>query len=309
MSSKMNSLKVIENAKLTNSFSHAYLFFGELGVDVFASAFEAIKIIICEDDKCMKAKTLSELNYPDLLVINPENNLITKESIISTIKDMSNSSLVMNKKKILLIKDIDLGNKYSLNSLLKYMEEPSENTHIIMTTNRLDFLLPTIKSRAQNIMVRRQTISEIMDELVENNIDEKYIRLFANIFPNSKKAKEIDIKKFDNTYKEIMKALELGIKNSEKMKIHLYKLLTKDNLLYSISILEYFYFQVLTVIEDKFPLFPNHNKLINEYKKNELDYSAIQVELNHLKRTFLNKGNFNLQKENFLIRLANIYEE
>ncbi|MGL5733187.1 MAG: AAA family ATPase, partial [Metamycoplasmataceae bacterium] len=198
MSSKMNSLKVIENAKITNSFSHAYLFFGELGVDVFSAAFEAIKIIICEDDKCMKAKTLSELNYPDLLVINPENNLITKESIVSTIKDMSNSSLVMNKKKILLIKDIDLGNKYSLNSLLKYMEEPSENTHIIMTTNRLDFLLPTIKSRAQNIMIRRQTISEIMNELVENNIDEKYIRLFANIFPNSKKAKEIGMKKFDN---------------------------------------------------------------------------------------------------------------
>ncbi|MGL5205867.1 MAG: AAA family ATPase [Metamycoplasmataceae bacterium] len=309
MSNKINSLKVIENAKLTNSFSHAYLFFGELGVDVFNSAFEAIKLIICEDDKCMQAKTLSELNYPDLLVVNPENNLISKESIISIIKNMSNSSLVMNKKKILLIKDIDLGNKYSLNSLLKYMEEPSENTHIIMTTNRVDFLLPTIKSRAQNIMIRRQTISEIMDELISNNIDEKYIRLFANIFPNSKKAKEIDIKKFEITYSEIMKALELGITNSEKMKIHLYDLITKDNILYSISILEYFYFQVLTVIEDDFPLFPNHKKLINEYKKKEIDYSAIQAELNHWKKTFMNKGNFNLQKENLLIKLVNIYEE
>ncbi|MGL5204771.1 MAG: AAA family ATPase [Metamycoplasmataceae bacterium] len=306
---KNTSLKVIENAKINNSFSHAYLFFGDLGVDVFNSAFEAIKIIICENDKCMKAETLSELNYPDLLFINSENNLITKESIISTIKEMSNSSLVMNKKKILLIKDIDLGNKYSLNSLLKYMEEPSENTHIIMTTNRIDFLLPTIKSRAQNIMVRRETIHEIMDELVKNNIEDKYIRLFANIFPNAKRAKEIDIKKFNNTYSEIMKSLELGIKNPEKMKINLYKLITKENILYAISILEYFYFQVLTVIEDKYPLFPNHNKLINDYKRNELDYSEIQVELNQLKKTFMNKGNFNLQKENFLIRLVKIYEK
>ncbi|MGL6124984.1 MAG: AAA family ATPase [Metamycoplasmataceae bacterium] len=308
MSSKFQSLKVIENAKLTNSFSHAYLFFGELGVDVFNSAFEAIKIMICEDDKCFKAKTISELNYPDLIFINPENNLITKESIVSTIKDMSNSSLVMNKKKILLIKDIDLGNKYSLNSLLKYMEDPSKNTHIIMTTNRPDFLLTTIKSRAQNIMVRRQTINEIIQELVESKIDDKYIRLFANIFPNSARVKEINMKKFEQTYSGIIHALELGLKNSEKMKIYLDKLITKDNILYSISILEYFYYQVQTAIEEKFPLFPNQNDLINKYKKNELDYPQIQSELNLLKKSFIDKGNFNLQKENFLIRLVDIYE-
>lgn len=309
MSSKIQSLKVIENSKITNTFSHAYLFFGELGVDVFAAAFEAVKIMICDDnEKCMKAKDLSELNYPDLLFINPENNLITKESIISTIKNMSNTSLVMNNKKILLIKDIDLGNKYSLNSLLKYIEDPSENTHIIMTTNRLEMLLPTIKSRAQNIMIKRQTINEIIDDLIENKIDEKYIRLFANIFPNAEKAKEIDFKKFEQTYLELLDALEIGIKNSEKMKIHLGKLITKDNILYSINILEYFFYQVQTVIEEKFPLFPNHSDLINKYKKNDLDYSEIQVELNLLKKSFINKGNFNLQKEIFLIRLVNIYE-
>lgn len=308
MSTKIQSLQVIENAKINNSFSHAYLFFGELGVDVFSIAFEAIKIMICNNEKCMNAKTISELNYPDLLLINPENNLISKESIISTIKSMSNTSLVIDQKKILLIKDIDLGNKYSLNSLLKYIEDPSKNTHIIMTTNRADLLLPTIKSRAQNIMVKRQNRKEIIADLLENKIEDKYIGLFANVFPNAEKAKEVDLKKFNKIYLDVLNSLEIGIKNSEKMKIELNKIITKENILDVICILEYFYFQIQTVIEDEFPLFPNHSALINKYKKHDIDYSEIQTEIATLKKSFTDKGNFNLQKENFLIRLLNIYE-
>ena len=308
MNTKIQSLKAISNSKLNDSFSHAYLFFAEQGVDVLLVAIEAIKIIVCDNDKCMNAKTIEELNYPDLLFINPENNLITKESIISMIKIMSNTSLVINKKKILLIKDIDLGNKYSLNSLLKYIEEPSKNTHIIMTTNKIDALLPTIKSRAQNIMVKRQTTIEIINDLLANKIDPQYIRLFANIFPNADKVKEMDYKKFEKTYSDILDALKKGIDNSEKMKIALSLSITKENILYAISILEYFYFQVQTMIEDEYPLFPNHTSLINKYKKNKIEYSEIQNYISLLKISFMNKGNFNLQKENFLIKLVSIYE-
>jgi DNA polymerase-3 subunit delta' len=278
MNTKIQSLRVMENAKINNSFSHAYLFFGEQGVDVFAIALEAIKIMICEEDKkCLKSKTIEELNYPDLLFVNPENNLITKESIVSTMKIMSNTSLVSNKKKILLIKDIDLGNKYSLNSLLKYIEEPSKNTHIIMTTNRIDLLLPTIKSRAQNIMVKRQTTDQIIEDLLVNKIENKYIRLFANIFPNANKVKEMNAKIFNKTYSDVLNALKLGLDNPGKMKMELSNTITKDNILYAINILEYFYYQIQTIVDDKYPLFPDSDKLINKYKKCQIDYSGIQM--------------------------------
>ena len=220
MYNQNQSLTVIKNSKIKNSFSHAYLFYGEQGVDVFSVALEAIKIMICNDErKCMKSKNILDLNYPDLLFINPENNLITKESIISTIKNMSNTSLVSNNKKILIIKDIHLGNKYSLNSLLKYIEEPSDNTHIIMTTNRIDLLLSTIKSRSQNIMVKRQTTNEIISNLLDSTIDKKYIRLFANIFPNVEKIDEVNFKIFDKSYSNILASLSLGIENPQKMKL------------------------------------------------------------------------------------------
>ncbi len=309
MYSKNLQLKVIENSKINNTFSHAYLFYGEQGVDVFSVALEAIKIMICSDDKkCWSAKSVLDLNYPDLLFINPENNLITKESIISTIKNMSNTSLVLDNKKILIIKDIHLGNKYSLNSLLKYIEEPSDNTHIIMTTNRIDLLLSTIKSRSQNIMVKRQTTNEIIDELTKSKLNKKYIRLFANLFPNSEKINEINFKIFDQIYLNILNSLELGIENPQKMKIEWSACIAKDNILYAINILEYFYYQIQTIIEDKHPLFPDYIDLINQYKTFDIDYGKIQNELSKFKKSFFNKGNFNLQKEDFLLRMINIYE-
>ncbi|MDK2819409.1 MAG: hypothetical protein KFW07_01090 [Mycoplasmataceae bacterium] len=308
MSTKIQSLKVIENAKKNNKFSHAYLFFGELGVDVFEAAFEAIKLMICENDKCMSYKNIEELNYPDLIVINPEKNLISKESIVSTLKEVSNTSLVNNKKKILIIKDVHLGNNSSLNSLLKFIEEPPKNTYIIMTTNRIDFLISTIKSRAQNIMIKRPATNEIIKDFIKLGIKEKYIRLFANTYPNIEKINEIDLLKFETTYSKIMKALEVGIDHPNRMKLDLSNIIAKDNFSYSMNILEYFYFQVQTLINDDHPLFPNHIKLINQYKDEDIDYSKIHNMISIFKKSIINRGNFNLQKENFLLKLLELYD-
>lgn len=308
MSSKIQSLKAIENSKINNSFSHAYLFYGEPGVDIFEIAFEAVKLMVCNDDKCINSKTIEELNYPDLLIINPEKNLIAKTDIVSMIKNMSNTALVKDNKKILIIKNIDLGNKQSLNSLLKYMEDPSENTHIIMTTNKIDLLISTIKSRAQNILVKRKTRNEIIKELKDNNFANNYINLFANIFPNYKKAKEVDMVKFENIYKEIFIALESGISNANKMKLELSSSIQKDNILYAINILEYFYYQTQTIIDEKYPLFPKYTSLINKHKSKDKKYGSMLHELSVLKKSILNKGNFNLQKEIFLLRMVKIYE-
>ena len=290
------------------TFSHAYLFFGEPGVDVFEVAFEAVKLMICDNEKCMAAKNVKSLNYSDLIIVSPEKNLISKMDIVSTIKNMTNTSLVEGNKKILIIENIDSGNKSSLNSLLKYLEDPSDNTHIIMTTNKIDLLLSTIKSRAQNILVKRKTTDEIINDLKANDLPEIYIRLFANIFPNFKKGREVNIAQFEVTYNLVLNALTLGVSNYEKMKLEFNNIISKDNIIHVTNILEYFYFQLQTSIDEIYPLFPDYELLIKKYKTKNINYSSILQEISIFKRAVLGKGNFNLQKENFLLRMIKIYE-
>lgn len=58
------------------------------------------------------------------------------------------SILFKNKKKILFISNIENGTQHSLNSLLKFLENPPYNTIIIMSCNFISQVIKTIKSRA-----------------------------------------------------------------------------------------------------------------------------------------------------------------
>ena len=55
------------------------------------------------------------------------------------------------KKKVFLISRCEMMNTQSANSLLKILEEPPKDSVIILTTSRLNSLLPTIVGRCQNI--------------------------------------------------------------------------------------------------------------------------------------------------------------
>jgi len=56
-----------------------------------------------------------------------------------------------NKTKVFLISDADNMNPQSANALLKVLEEPPKNSLLILTTSKLNSLLPTIIGRCQKI--------------------------------------------------------------------------------------------------------------------------------------------------------------
>ena len=60
---KHKSLNVIKNALENNKLSHAYLYYGDNGVDVETLVFNSIKIILEYFGKKINANNFSELNY------------------------------------------------------------------------------------------------------------------------------------------------------------------------------------------------------------------------------------------------------
>ncbi len=61
---------------------------------------------------------------------------------------LSLSSHQPNGKKVVVIYDAQRFNLSSANALLKFLEEPPEDTHILLTTNALSNLAATIKAAA-----------------------------------------------------------------------------------------------------------------------------------------------------------------
>ncbi|MDA9725635.1 DNA polymerase III [Candidatus Pelagibacter sp.] len=83
-----------------------------------------------------------------------------------------NKSSFNNKKRFVLIDNIELLNLNSINALLKILEEPNENINFILINNNKK-VLPTLKSRCLNFKVfltRDQSI-RIINQLLDDDIN------------------------------------------------------------------------------------------------------------------------------------------
>lgn len=75
------------------------------------------------------------------------------------------------KKKIFIISKCDMMNPNSSNSLLKILEEPPKDSILILTTSRLNSLLPTIIGRCQKIRfnsIEKSLIRDYLNSRYEN---------------------------------------------------------------------------------------------------------------------------------------------
>lgn len=97
-----------------------------------------------------KRKYIYENTYRDFLLIQKEENSIPI-NLTRYILEFANLSPVIGNKKAILIHEAELMLVNAANSILKILEEPPENTLLILTTTHLSSILPTIRSRCIKI--------------------------------------------------------------------------------------------------------------------------------------------------------------
>lgn len=303
------SLKIIENAIKNNKLSHAYLFYGYADVDVERPVFETIKLLITKSGKEVKVDNIQDLMYYDLKIIEPnQDGIIKKEIVDKTINSLSSTSLEKNSLKFLYIKDVDKGNKHSLNRMLKFIEEPSDNLIIFMSTNKVEKVISTIRSRTQNIFIKRESFEERINRLnIKDIASIKITNILTNIYSNQDQIKQIDLDEFENIYKSLLSIFEKGLENFNVMKLEISKIWTKKNSDIVLNIMQYFFYQLQIDIDKEYPLFLGYENLIQKYKIRKLKLNEIQKEIDLVKKNIKSYSNFNLQKNFLLNTLEEIY--
>lgn len=83
--------------------------------------------------------------------------------------------------KVLVISPADDMNKSAANALLKMLEEPGEDSIILLLSESPGKLLPTIKSRCRHVVVRKKTVQEVEHILQELRPDCPHIGLVAEL--------------------------------------------------------------------------------------------------------------------------------
>lgn len=129
----------------------------------------------------------------DLLYIETELQNIKKEEILD-LKEKLNTSSIYNGLRIYVILEAEKLNASSSNTLLKFLEEPSDNIYAVLITINKNKVLETIRSRCIGIKINNNIIellekdNDYIDfifkfvDLIENK-KEKSIAYISSIFP------------------------------------------------------------------------------------------------------------------------------
>jgi len=172
----------------SNKLPSKILFSGQKGIGKCTLAYHLINCILSlneENPYDIKNYSINNNNRSFLLVKNetnpnftlidvkPEKKNIDINQIRNLILNMKKSSF-NNKPRFILIDNIEFLNLNSINALLKFLEEPSENIHFILIHNNSK-ILSTLKSRCLSfkLFLSNKESLNITKKLIDGNIEDK----------------------------------------------------------------------------------------------------------------------------------------
>jgi DNA polymerase-3 subunit delta' len=198
---------------LTPCLPHALLFHGTPGTGKVDFALYFAKALLCEarqDDgascgACLSCGWFTQHSHPDFRLVRPEifdgevsaesedgvdaetkktakNSTKTpsKEIRIEQVRALSNFmnlSTHRSGKRVVVMYPAEALNNISANALLKTLEEPPRDTVILMCSNRVDRLLPTIISRCRKVPLPMPTRRQSLQWLQEQGVSDAEIWL------------------------------------------------------------------------------------------------------------------------------------
>jgi len=152
-----------------NRFPHGLIFSGPDGIGKRTCASMLAKALNCVQSEpgdfcgvCDQCHKIDAGTHPDVSVIGIEEEAseIKIEQIREAIRLLGFQPLE-GRNKVFIIDPADLLNASSANAMLKALEEPPENSYLILVTRKLQAILPTVRSRCQSYAFSPLSLNEL----------------------------------------------------------------------------------------------------------------------------------------------------
>jgi DNA polymerase-3 subunit delta' len=167
---------------------HALLFTGPAGVGKRMAARAVAMALNCTErgispgdtcGRCRSCRQIASDHHPDVLLIEPLRDYLRIDQIRKLLVTLSMKPFSAE-QRVVIIAEAQAMNPEAGNALLKVLEEPPDNTTLILTALQKSDLLPTIISRCRHIrfnplspedlMVLLRRSPEIAEEFVETAV-------------------------------------------------------------------------------------------------------------------------------------------
>ena len=182
--------KYFRKAIQTDKIAHSYIFEGPRGVGKKKMAMALAKILLCQGTEkpcghCRACTLIDAGNHPDIIQVEKD----TKTTKIDTIREQVVKNMdikpYQGPYKIVIVTEADTVTIEGQNAMLKTIEEPPQYGLVILITENLAKLLPTIKSRCIQLRFNPLTQIQMMDYLKTYPINDVQREIYAQFSEGS----------------------------------------------------------------------------------------------------------------------------
>ncbi|MFA8439002.1 DNA polymerase III subunit delta' [Pueribacillus sp. YX66] len=192
------AVTLLVNSLKKDRLSHAYIFEGSKGTGKVAVAKTLAKTLFCSQldgaepcHECRDCRRIDSNNHPDVRIFSPESGKsITIEQIEQLLKEFSYRGSE-SKRRLFVIEHANRMTQVAANRLLKFIEEPAEQETVILITEQLQQMLPTIVSRCQTVSFKPLLSSELTHKLEENAVSKSLAKLASALTDDYETAYEM----------------------------------------------------------------------------------------------------------------------
>lgn len=180
------------NRYCEDKLSHAFLLETNNLDKCYKDVLELIKLLNGANETNNLANLIDNLNLPSLIVIEPDGMSIKKTQVLD-LQDRFATKPLYSIFNTYIINKCDRLNIAAANTMLKFLEEPTENIIGFFITTNKESVLDTIKSRCQIISVN-------YEETCDNFIDQNFITYFIDNIKDEYDSVFIKRKEFMNNF-------------------------------------------------------------------------------------------------------------
>jgi DNA polymerase III subunit delta' len=175
--------------------SHAYLFHGPGGSGKRAAARAVAAELLADgapDPDNARARAASGA-HPDLTWVAPSGaHEILVSDIDGPVVAAASKTPFESSRRVFVIERVDELGDEAGNRMLKTLEEPAAFVHLILLTDRLVDVLPTIRSRCQLVRFDAAPIAEVADELEALGVSRESATALASLaLGDAERAREL----------------------------------------------------------------------------------------------------------------------
>ena len=168
------AIQGVYKAYLANRLSHAYLIIGNENVGKTTLSLDIAKLVNCTSENkpcsdCQNCKRIDSKSHTDVSLIDIFSE---KNSATSGIDELREAFIAKTNRKpfegscrVFILQSIDNMRVEQSNILLKTLEEPPEDTIVILLAENINSVLETIRSRCQLIFLDPLQESEVLEYL------------------------------------------------------------------------------------------------------------------------------------------------